>query len=79
MIVSQILIVSLIMIYVSWYLAYQTLHSNANDVQDKIDHAITRLARDAGVPRSQIKQKFFMKRHVNITNATTLKTSTNLK
>ena len=79
MIVSQILIISLIMIYVSWYLAYQTLHSNTNDVQDKIDHAITRLARQAGVPRSKIKQKFFVKRQAYIGNATTLKTSEKLK
>ena len=78
MIAWHISILSLFIIYVS-YIDYQKLHSNANDVQSKIDSSITRLAREAGVNEKEIKQKYFVKRQAHIENARTLKTSTKFK
>jgi hypothetical protein len=78
MIVSHILLISLFIIYDSWYLDYHNLHSNANEVEDKIDNAITRLARDAGVPKLEVNQKYFVRRQASFIK-NFLKKSTKLK
>ena len=77
MIICHILLISLLIIYASWYLEYHTIHSNASDVQGKIDNAITRLIRDTGA--SEVKQKYFKKQQVFLENAIIIQNSEKLK
>ena len=76
MIFWHIFLISLFIIYAS-YQDYKKLHSDANDVQYKIDNTLKRFARQA--TGSEIKHKYFVKRQANMENAKMVGKSTKLK
>ena len=77
MIICHILLISLFIVYASWYIESQKLPSS--EVNDKIQNAIKRLSRKAEIPEKDVKQKYFQRIQADLRFATKIKTSTKLK
>ena len=80
MIVCHILIISLFIIYASWFLDYlDSQNIPSNDVNDKIQSEIKRLSREAGISENEVKQKTLARKQLNLGNSIMIKTTGRFK